>query len=122
MIGVSTRIYDLNGARIFRDDEIDQKYICTNTDLQRRMSRTATLDGGVSVYDTGYAVGDRDITLRVPNAPKETIDFLTYLVKTYNEITVTTSESAFIGVPGRIYVDSEGAAVLVINLTEEIGG
>lgn len=122
MIGISTRIYDLNGARVFRDDELDQQYVCTNRDLQRRMSRTATLDGGVSVYDTGYAVGDRDITVRVPNASKGIIDFLTYLVQTYNEITVTTDESVFIGVPGRAYVDSEGAAVLVINLTEEIGG
>lgn len=122
MIGISTRIFDLNGARIFRDDELDQQYVCTNRDLQRRMTRTATLDGGVSIYDTGYAVGDRDITVRVPNASKEIIDFLAYLVQTYNEITVTTDESAFIGVPGRAYVDSEGAAVLVINLTEEIGG
>jgi|GEM_PF-571313 len=122
MISISTRVYDLNGARVFRDDELDQKYVCTNRDIQRRMSRTATLDGGVSVYDTGYAVGDRDITVRVPNASPETIDFMAYLVQTYNEITVTTDESAFIGVPGRVYVDSEGAAVLVINLTEEIGG
>ena len=122
MIGISTRIFDLNGARILRDDEIDQKYVCTNTDLQRRMSRTATLDGGVSIYDTGYAVGDRDITVRVSNASKEVVVFMAYLTKTYNEIVVTTNESAFIGVPGRVYVDSEGAAVLVINLTEEIGG
>ena len=122
MIGVSTRIFDLRGARIFGDDELDQQYVCTNRDLQRRMSRTATLDGGVSIYDTGYAVGDRDITVRVLNASREIIDFMTYLVQTYNEITVTTDESAFIGVPGRAYVDSEAAAVLVINLTEEIGG
>lgn len=122
MIGLSARVYDLNGARVFKDEELDAKYQNSNMDIKRRMSRTATLDGGVSVYDTGYAVGDRDITVRVPNAPKEVIDFMAYLVQTYNEITVTTDESAFVGVPGRAYVDSEGAATLVINLKEEIGG
>lgn len=122
MIGISTRVYDLNGAMVFGDDEIDAKYQLTNTDVKRRMSRTATLDGGVSVYDTGYAVGDRDITVRVPAASREKVDFMVYLAKTYNEVIVTTPESAFVGVPGRAYVDSEGAATLVINLTEDIGG
>lgn len=122
MIGVSTRIFDLNGARVFRADEIDAKYELTNTDVQRRMSRTATLDGGVAVYDTGYAPGDRDITIRVLNATKDVIDFMLYLVQTYSEILVTTAESAFVGVPGRAYVDSEGAAILVVNITDEIGG
>ena len=122
MIGVSTRVYDLNGAMVFNDKDLDIKYQNANLDIKRRMSRTATLDGGVSVYDTGYAAGDRDITIRCPAAPRDVLDFMAYLVQTYNEITVTTEESAFIGVPGRAYVDSEGAATLVINLKEEIGG
>lgn len=122
MIGVSANIFDLNGARVFRTRELDQSKTNENMRRERRASRTATLDGGVVVYDTGYAAGDRDLTIKVPGASREIIDFMLYLVKTYNEITVTTQESAFLGVPATAYVDTDGAAVMIVNLTEDIGG
>jgi len=123
VIGVSTNIYDLAGARIFRSGELDQRKTNENLRRERRISRTATLDGGVSIYDTGYAAGDRDLTIRVPaRAARAVIDFMLYLVKTYAEITVTTSESAFRAVPGVAYLDADGAAVMIINIKEDIGG
>jgi hypothetical protein len=116
VIGISANIFDLAGARIFRGAELDQRKQNENLRRERRISRTATLDGGVSVYDTGYSAGDRDLTIRVPGAPREIVDFMAYLVQTYSEITVTTSESAFLGVPAVSYVDADGAAVMIINL------
>lgn len=116
MIGISTNIFDLAGARIFRGAELDQRKANENLRRERRISRTATLDGGVSVYDTGYSAGDRDLTIRVPGASRAIVDFMAYLVATYSEITVTTEESAFLGVPAVSYVDADGAAVMIINL------
>jgi hypothetical protein len=116
MIAISTNIFDLNGTRIF-----PQK---TNENLRwsRRVSRTATLDGGVSIYDTGYAPGDRDIIVRVREASREVADWMAYILKTYNKIIVSTVESVFEGVPAESYVDYDGAAVMTINITKDIGG
>jgi len=122
VIGLSTNVYDLQGARIFRQAELDSKKCNENYRRDRRVSRTATLDGGVSVYDTGYSAGDRDMTIKVPRASRAISDYFAYLVKTYSEITVATSESVFSGVPAIWFIDSEGAANMVINLTEDIGG
>jgi len=122
MIGLSTRIYDLQGARVFREEELDPAALMENYRRTRRVTRTATLDGGASVYDTGYAVGDRDVTIKVPAAPKSVADYMAYIVKTYAEIAVVVAESAFIGVPEEFHMESDGAAVMKIKLTEEIGG
>lgn len=122
MIGVSTTVYDAVGARIFRSIELDRQKTNENLRRERRISRTATLDGGVSIYDTGYAAGDRDMTIRVPGASRTIMDWMLYIVKTYAEITVTTSESAFLAVPGIAYQDAAGAAVMIINIKEDIGG
>ena len=116
MIGISTRIYDPDGARIFRVPDHD------NLRRDRRMTRTATLDAGVSIYDTGYSAGDRDITVRIADASRAEIDWMLYSVKTYTEVVVTTSEGAFLAVPGRAYMDADGTAVMILNIIEEIGG
>jgi len=122
MIGISTLVYDLNGFRIFPDEILDPQKSNENLKWSRRVSRTATLDGGVAVYDTGYAPGDRDITIRVPGGPREIVDWMAYMAKTYTEIVISTDESVFKGVPADAYVDAYGAAVMVINLTEDMGG
>jgi hypothetical protein len=122
MIGLSANIFDLEGARVFRTSELDDRKTNENYRRERRVSRTATLDGGVAVYDTGYAPGDRDLTVKIPGASREIADFLAYLVKTYNEITVTTAESSFLGDPAIFYIDADSAAIMVSNIIEDIGG
>lgn len=122
MIGISSRIFDLQGARFFKRRELDGKDYNQIFRWGRRMSRTATLDGGVSVYDTGYAPGDRTMNIRVPEAAQDVIDFMSYITKTYSEIAVTTRESAFVGVPADAYVDAAGAAVMIVQITQDIGG
>ena len=121
-IGLSATIYDISGARYIRGSDLAASDTLKNDRRQRRVSRTSTLDGGVAVYDTGYAVADRTLTVRVKNAGEVMAAFLNYLVETYNEITVTTRESAFIGTPQQSYMDNDGSAVLEIWITEEIGG
>jgi hypothetical protein len=122
MISISTKIFDLQGARYFSRAQLDQKKLLENYRRERRVSRTATLDGGVAVYDTGYAPGDRDITVKVPNPSMVMADYMSYIVTTYNEIVVSTAESVFLGVPATFYIDGDGAAILVINITSDLGG
>ena len=122
MIGISTPIFDLQGSRYFRRTELDCQQLNQNNRRDRRVSRTATLDGGVSINDNGYAPGDRDITIKVPNASKVISDYLAYIAETYSQIIISTEESVFLGVPASFYVDTYGAANLTINVISDIGG
>lgn len=122
MISVTTLLFDLNGAKIFRASQLDQKKVNENNRWERRVSRTATLDGGVAVCDNGYAAGDRDITIKVPDASREIVDWMEYITKTYDEVWVSTDESVFKGDPSLSYVDADGSAIMIINLIEDLIG
>lgn len=121
-IGLASTIYDIGGALYLRGSDLDPSVSARNDKRQRRVSRTATLDGGVAIYDTGYAVADRTLIVKVKNASAAVAAFFAYLVETYNEITVTTNESAFSGTPQQSYLEDDGSAVLEVWITEDIGG
>lgn len=118
-IGISSTIFDTSGTLYVDGGELSASEALKNNVRERRATRTATLDGGVSVYDTGYAAGDRDMEVRVPSPSREMIDFFFYMVETYNLIMVTTEDGAYYGVPQRAYLDADGAAVLNVSITEE---
>lgn len=118
-IGISAIIFDTFGALYVDGGELSASEALKNNMRERRSTRTATLDGGVSVYDTGYAAGDRDMEIRIPTPTREMIDFFFYMVETYNLIMITMEDGAYYGVPQRAYLDNDGAAVLNIAITEE---
>ena len=119
-IGLSTPTFDINGALYISGSLLDPGTEMANDVRERRVSRTATLDGGVSVYDTGYALGDRDYMVKVKEAPEDIASFFAYLVETYGTIILSTKEGVFLGIPSRYSRDSDGAAILVIQLTEKV--
>ena len=117
-IGISATIFDTSGALYVDGSGLAASEALKNNARERRATRTATLDGGVSVYDTGYSAGDRDMEVKVPAPSRELIDFFFYMVETYNLIMITTEDGAYYGVPQRAYLDNDGAAVLNVAITE----
>lgn len=120
-IGISSEVFDLDGALYIYDRQLDQGVGAKNKERDRRVSRTATLDGGVAIYDTGYAAGDRTINVRVPKAPSEIVEFLEYMIETYATIQVMSKEGAFKAVPNRFTMGDDGSANLELLITEDIG-
>lgn len=120
-IGLSTEIFDLDGALYIYDRQLDQAMGEKNKERSRRVSRTACLDGSVAVYDSGYADGDRTINVRVPKAPSEIVSFLEYIIETYGTIRVMCFEGAFKAVPNRFTMGDDGSANLELLITENIG-
>ena len=118
-IGISATIFDTSGAMYVDGGALAASEALKNNMRERRATRTATLDGGVSVYDTGYAPGDRDMEVRVSAPERELVDFFFYMVETYNLIMITMEDGAYYGVPQRAYLDNDGAAVLNVMITEE---
>lgn len=119
-IGLSVGTFDLDGALLIRGSDLDASQDFRNNTRDRRVSRTATLDGGVSIYDTGYSASDRTITVRVPKATSEIVAFFNYLVETYSLINIMTAEAAFDGTPMRCFNDEAGGATLVIGIKSKI--
>lgn len=111
MIGVAAKTYDLDGAWIFQNDSAS---VPINRSASRRQSRTATLDGSVSIIDFGYADGDRDIMI-IENYPsREAVDFVKYILETYSLVNVCTEDGAYSAAPVSHEVDKNGK--LIFNL------
>jgi hypothetical protein len=93
MISLSTQTYDINGYVML-------DVIPTNLfDARRRGSVTATLDGGVSVYDSGYSVADQTIKCQVNAPSKSLLEQLQYIVSHYGQIVVCCEAGAFLCIP-----------------------
>lgn len=89
MIGLSTFDYDPNGV-VLLNARISNPY-----SAQRRGSVTATLDGGVSVYDTGYSEADQILSVSVRNPSRALLVQLKYLVAYYGQLRMTCDLGAF---------------------------
>ncbi|MBT8085974.1 MAG: hypothetical protein KJN72_12165 [Woeseia sp.] len=96
MITLGATVFDLEGFVVIPDSEIDP-----NSDIEngsRRVTRTATLDGGAAVVDTGFSHSDRQLLVTLPNPTRSLFDAIAHLCQLYPEITVTTIEGAFVAV------------------------
>ena len=112
-IGISTLTYDLNGARIINQDPAVE---IQNNNGSRRCSRVATLDGGVSVTDTGYSAGDRDYMIETKD---NVAGWFEYICKTYSFVKISTANGVFIGVPESWKVKNNKSQMTIL-ITEEV--
>lgn len=63
LIALAAPEYDLSGSGLVR---VNPESINETYGGQRRQTRTATLDGGTSLYDTGFTVADNTWEIRIP--------------------------------------------------------
>ncbi|TYT73257.1 hypothetical protein [Desulfobotulus mexicanus] len=104
--------FDLNGSRIMRQHP---SAVLGNRSGSRRASRTATLDGGAVVYDTGYAAADRTINI---STDIRHLPWLTRMVRLYGEVRVSTEEGLFFGVPSAWQAKDDRAGMEILILRE----
>lgn len=89
MIAISAPTYDITGHLILAT-RIRNPYQGT-----RRGSVTATLDGGSSVYDTGYSVSDQTFSATLKRPTTAQLVTLRYLVAYYREIVLCCESGAY---------------------------
>lgn len=89
MIAMSSPTYDLNGHIAL--------YVHPSNlfDANRRGNVTATLDGSVSVYDTGYSIADQTIKCSVNRPDKSLLQRIQYLIASYSQIVLCCEAGAF---------------------------
>lgn len=117
MIGISTQTYDIIGAWLFMNTDHDNDM--KNRSGGRRVSRTATLDGGATVYDAGYSDGDRTINAVENWASEAAVAFARYIVEHYTSVAVTTEDGAYKAVPSS-YQLNNGNLRMELLITEKL--
>lgn len=115
MIALSSLVYDPMGVIVFRPRHIEEVAM---REASRRVTRTATLDGGVSVYDTGYAAGDRNMEVTLSQADLAMANRIKRLIVDYNRLLLVCEEGCFIVVPESY--SFQGALVLKLLVLQEL--
>ena len=89
-------------------------------DTTRRVSRVATLDGGVAVNDSGYAEGDRTIVAhwRPASAAREAA--IERMVRIHSRVRVSTRHGCYLAVPEK-YKPGTSRSELTLLVLEKQG-
>ena len=93
MIGISTITFDWDGSFILTNRDANLRL----GSMGRRASKTATLDGGVYVYDTGLSQGDREFDVQLINPTKELVNKIKTLMANHSSFLIVIGEGAFTG-------------------------
>jgi hypothetical protein len=91
-IVLSSRVFDLEGFVPLRVQANSQQF-----DKVRRVTRTATLDGGAFITDFGYTDSDRTFTFQINKLDRVGIAAVERLMRTYAEIGVATFDGFYVG-------------------------
>jgi hypothetical protein len=92
MISISTPTFDLNGSVVIHKSQASN---LSNT--TRRVSRTATLDGGVAMADMGFSDGDRTLQVVAAEADRDLESKLLYLQTNYPLLVLCCEKGCFLG-------------------------
>ena len=90
MISLSAPTYDLAGNVMLPWARISNPY-----DTTRRGSVTATLDGGVSVYDTGFSEADQTLRADIKHPSRALLISLRYLIAYYAQLIVCCESGCY---------------------------
>lgn len=116
IVSLCSRKFDILGAELLRitgDSELDS--------IERRVSRTATLDGGAVLLDSGYAEADRTLTLQA-QVSTDAHDNLQRLVSQHPEFTLSFRGGCYLGAVQRYQLQPNNIARLTFLVTRKLSG
>lgn len=93
MIALVTLTYDPIGVAIF-DETPDSTYQVH----ERRVTRTATLDGLCTISDMGYTASDNRFVVRLKSPAQSVVDRIIYMIKNYPLVKLASKDGVFEGV------------------------
>lgn len=93
MISLSAITYDPAGTAILKT-RISNPY-----DTRRRGSVTATLDGGVYPYDTGFSEADQTFRASIKAPSQALLLSLRYLISYYSQVRLSCEAGCFTVIP-----------------------
>lgn len=109
MIALAAPQFSLSGALVLTADAKSRV-----ADRSRRVSRTATLDGGVTILDRGYTHGDRTFSIVGTGISRADVDAVAALLEDWSLLVVSTREGCFLGAPSTLTYDGEGMTLQIL--------
>ena len=113
MIGLATQIFSVSGAVVLTGTEGSEL-----SAIGRRVSRTATLDGGVVITHNGVVQGDRTLRVAATLTEADTL-LLRDIFEEETEVTLACVDGLFRGALERLSGD-EGRIELTFLVKEKI--
>jgi len=95
MIGLSTKLFNLDGHWVLNPKLNSTDY----RKIERRVSRSATLDGGASIIDQGYSDGDRTFKFDFVDLSPDIVSSIESAIKVYSEFLLCSDVGAFFVTP-----------------------
>lgn len=109
MISVSPAQFDILGGVLTHAASIESDL----TTITRRVSRTATLDGGVVIDDRGYTDSDKTLEIVIANIKLVDHQAFTRMLKAYTQLVVSASEGCFLCAPS-VYTTQQSNGFLTL--------
>jgi hypothetical protein len=115
MIAISTDSFDLAGSFIIRARDARIRL----GSISRRGSKIATLDGGVSIYDTGLSHGDREFEVQLLSPSASFIGRIKYLMEYHSSYKLSTREGVFTALLSALN-EAENSTSFTISLEAKV--
>lgn len=103
LLSINSSLYDIFGHILLNINPISSRL---NT-ISRRVSRTATLDGGALIVDNGYSPADATLNIVPAMLTKTDRDILRRLATQHSSLILCTHDGAFSGVISNITENRE---------------
>jgi hypothetical protein len=95
MISISAPLFDTSGNVFIRAESPRAELRA----IDRRLSRTATLDGGAEIFDGGFSHADRTLIVDVEDLSRDDADNLQRMTRVYALLIVSLVEGVFEAAP-----------------------
>ena len=97
IISICSHLFDYSGDfLLIAEQDSDFSHV------SRRVSRSATLDGGCIIVDNGYTPSDATLTIVISQITDATRLALLAMIKTHSAITVAYQNNIFLGVVEKV--------------------
>lgn len=94
IISMCSNLYDAFGDFVLNVDFLDSDF----SHISRRVSRTATLDGGSVIVDNGYSASDATFSIVISDIDDSKRLLLLLMIQRHSEIIVSAKNNIFLGV------------------------
>ena len=98
IVSLCSYLFDLNGEHRVEPDMQNSDF----TVASRRVSRTATLDGGALIVDNGYTASDATFTISLPHISATARAALLDTIKTHSLLVLSCKAGCFLGVVEKV--------------------
>lgn len=109
MLTISAPIFDINGIEIVESPELSGLF-----DIDRRVTRTPTLDGTAAITDFGYSDADRTLQIDWVPTRRAQMENVARMVRTYSRLIVTFRDGCYFGAPESFHPVDETVRLTIL--------